>query len=999
MTGITDALHNARAAVGLGAAESPEKTCATIPRPFPAWQQREALVPQVEAPASALNQGDTTTTATDLWALLLPITSFGADGQDNGGECMNMIKRFKDSLLNTTTADERSHVFVYVAIDQGDPIYTEGKVRGLFSGCGLAGVDVTVLHPGYFGNVCTIWNLLAAKAVKDFKVDYLVLLGDDVVLQTAGWKGEIETTMRDTSVGAGLPEGMACVAFRDLNMPAFPSFPVIHRHHVEVFGSVLPHEFVNQGGDPFLFELYRRWGASTFADTAALKNLVGGKDSARYPKFGVRWQDAILTRELERFSRLVQPTGPRYRCVGVVVPTYRCDVTMLRDIVALKSTVYPDVSVQIIVVVDRPDAETLEEVVALASYTKDHVVRVFVNEKNIGASESRNAGLSQAFSDHVVLLDDDVVPERDILDAYLGGIDRYPDARVWVGCTNFPPAKTITEHAVRASNLCHFYGIAKLVSRPPWGVTANLCVSGRSGGIWFNQAYPKTGGGEDVDFCLRTRQRHGPGGPDAIVAVPGAVATHPYWDNPIGQMWGWARGDVLCLSFHPHSTFYRVLDWTETTMMIWAIGLATWWVVGLGGGFFSVSECLAVSCIVWAVEYLEGLAHVYSGTADATPWAAVFLAPLPRMVQDVARLVTKLGLLNLYQLLLSFDWMDGTDGYAWRKASRALHATKLATSTFIVLGRALGYGTHCSLVGLAVLVVYFKWQTTRRRGRGKAAGQKSGPARFVVLAWQRTGSNLLCGMLHNHPGVFMHNEIFHNRAIHTYHKKGRLQEWGWTVARRDADKKAFISDVFSQSDRPEQAIGFKLFPEHIYRDPETMASLLTDPTVKKIVLRRGNAVAAYVSQRRALLTGQFLQVRQPSDVSVRIDPDELQLHLDNYEGCYATYSRLLAGQAFHEILYEDLCGDARETTFKGIADFLGLDGHAPTPLTQTARQTPASISNHEELEKAFRHTVYKDDFGACVCVRCVCSPSSSSAPLPRTTTQLLLSVLVFIVLL
>lgn len=134
---------------------------------------------------------------------------------------------------------------------------------------------------------------------------------------------------------------------------------------------------------------------------------------------------------------------------------------MLREIVSLKSTTYPSVSLQIIVVVDNPAAERLEEVKALTSYAKDHIVRVFVNQENVGASESRNIGLSQAFSDHVVLLDDDVVPESHILDAYLGGIDRFPDAHVWVGCTRFPPAKTVVEHAMRASNLCHFYGIGR----------------------------------------------------------------------------------------------------------------------------------------------------------------------------------------------------------------------------------------------------------------------------------------------------------------------------------------------------------------------------------------------------------------------------------------------------------------------------------------------------------------------------------------------------------
>lgn len=42
-----------------------------------------------------------------------------------------------------------------------------------------------------------------------------------------------------------------------------------------------------------------------------------------------------------------------------------------------------------------------------------------------------------------------------------------------------------------------FYGVAKLMKHPPWGVTANICVPGRhNNSVWFSDAYPKTGGGE-----------------------------------------------------------------------------------------------------------------------------------------------------------------------------------------------------------------------------------------------------------------------------------------------------------------------------------------------------------------------------------------------------------------------------------------------------------------------------------------------------------------------
>ena len=72
-------------------------------------------------------------------------------------------------------------------------------------------------------------------------------------------------------------------------IPVFPTFPVIHRSHFSIFDRLLPKEFLNQHGDPFLFELYRRLGAAEFATTAALKNAIGGAGDARYDKHNFDW--------------------------------------------------------------------------------------------------------------------------------------------------------------------------------------------------------------------------------------------------------------------------------------------------------------------------------------------------------------------------------------------------------------------------------------------------------------------------------------------------------------------------------------------------------------------------------------------------------------------------------------------------------------------------------------------------------------------------------------
>lgn len=117
--------------------------------------------------------------------------------------------------------------------------------------------------------------LPSQAAVCDIGVDFFVLLGDDVEMCTPGWKQEIEERFARIAVDNSMPYGLACVAFRDVTFPVFPTFPVLHKFHFEVFsGQLFPPHFVNQHGDPFLFEIYRRYGSSIFAPSAQLRNKV-----------------------------------------------------------------------------------------------------------------------------------------------------------------------------------------------------------------------------------------------------------------------------------------------------------------------------------------------------------------------------------------------------------------------------------------------------------------------------------------------------------------------------------------------------------------------------------------------------------------------------------------------------------------------------------------------------------------------------------------------------
>ena len=149
------------------------------------------------------------------------------------------------------------------------------------------------LRSSFRSKMCHIWDHLAQHAVRDGST-YFVLLGDDIKFQTPGWKREIEQQFSDMASKRGLPLGFGCICFRDSAFPVFPTFPVIHRLHLDVFGNLFPPEFINQHGDPYLFELYRRcersilgYGMMVRVDTTGTGNRGSYNSSYMYePKPG-----------------------------------------------------------------------------------------------------------------------------------------------------------------------------------------------------------------------------------------------------------------------------------------------------------------------------------------------------------------------------------------------------------------------------------------------------------------------------------------------------------------------------------------------------------------------------------------------------------------------------------------------------------------------------------------------------------------------------------------
>ncbi|MEI6343602.1 MAG: glycosyltransferase [Verrucomicrobiota bacterium] len=582
-------------------------------------------------PTALPGSQDCTPCGTTRLAVLLPLTSRGGLGRLCEG-----LDRFLKSLARTTATSlapsDPSWVFSFhVGIDQDDNgLNPESQgslpLKALFAEH-LSSLEWTLavhkfdLPPG---SICAIWRGLAKAALRDGS-EYFVLLGDDILLKTPSWPSIIRNRFHAIQESTGLPFGFGCVAFRDETFPGFPTFPVLHRRHFDVFeGDVFPSDFINQDADPFLFQIYRPWNASVIASDAILTNQIGGPGDARYQKKHVPWNRELLRAARGRAATWLESTMVPVRpCItlDVVVPCYRANSRLLDGILSLP--VPPQVSTMFIIVFDHPESadsvhlfRELEE-----RHANNPMVRLRLQPSNLGASAARNRGLDESAADWVLFLDDDVVPEPDILERYADAIQSRPHAAGFVGASLLPPPATSTQAAVHIANISYFWTIARGLPEEtelPWGVTANLLVRRELGArVRFQTSFPKTGGGEDIDFCLRVRALHATEdrSGQGWVAAPLAVVHHPWWDEGrcrYNHFFGWSRGDSQLIDlFRATHTYLNLPDLAETITLV-----AVVWLV----------QALFLAALSLGILPIEGTwaRHLAQFT---NPWA-ITLAPL-----------------------------------------------------------------------------------------------------------------------------------------------------------------------------------------------------------------------------------------------------------------------------------------------------------------------------------------------------------------------------------
>ncbi len=158
-------------------------------------------------------------------------------------------------------------------------------------------------------------------------------------------------------------------------------------------------------------------------------------------------------------------------------------------------------------------------------------------------------------------MDDDCIPEHDLLLNYIKTIEKYPNHPGYIGVTNMPDAVSNFEKAITLSDMLHFFTLSENKNEMYWGITANLLIRADAiGAIRFPIHYPKKGGGEDINFCLKIIENYNEDNFKKLKLFktsPESRVTHPFWPESLKsyiRFFRWGYGDVY---LHKDFSKYR----------------------------------------------------------------------------------------------------------------------------------------------------------------------------------------------------------------------------------------------------------------------------------------------------------------------------------------------------------------------------------------------------------------------------------------------------------
>ena len=195
-------------------------------------------------------------------------------------------------------------------------------------------------------------------------------------------------------------------------------------------------------------------------------------------------------------TKFIAPLANIITTIDVIIPSYRLQSEYLIPIIQMD--IPQNVSVRYLIIADNPKTAIPAN---FKPFIDNETVILFQNKENLGSSLSRNVGLDNSKADWILFIDDDVKPDKQILHVYIQAIKSRPQEVGFFGETLFPPPKTFFAKGVIACDILTFFFLAGYYNQLKWAPTANVIIRRSAiGDSRFLAIFPKTGGGEDIDF-------------------------------------------------------------------------------------------------------------------------------------------------------------------------------------------------------------------------------------------------------------------------------------------------------------------------------------------------------------------------------------------------------------------------------------------------------------------------------------------------------------------
>ncbi|CAH9049549.1 hypothetical protein PSECIP111854_00191 [Pseudoalteromonas sp. CIP111854] len=224
------------------------------------------------------------------------------------------------------------------------------------------------------------------------------------------------------------------------------------------------------------------------------------------------------------------------------------------------------------------------------------------------------------------------------------------------------------------------------------------------------------------------------------------------------------------------------------------------------------------------------------------------------------------------------------------------------------------------------------------------------PARFVILAAPRSGSNMLASMLHSHPDILCHHEIYNpNGLFYALPLRGSHFRLADSLEHRDKQPLECLKRLW-QSSLEHKAVGFKMTHR---QNERVFEQVLSDKRVKKILLVRNNQLKVHVSKLIAQQSGvweEYSALPPATRCQVKVELEHLESDITFNHAYYQHIRSILSasGQTWCEAEYEALKTASQQMA---ILQFLAM---RELPLmAQSRKQTPKDlrevVTNYQEL--------------------------------------------------